>query len=334
MGSKDSQRTEAKRPERVGIIWGSGLGDFLVIYPLIRFLTAEKRAEVTYFTSHIRIPDVLEKAAAGESLLSVELVAKTPQSFALVWRYWKYFDSVFVMENRWSFWNRLLAFALSPRKLCAPVPGTEFIGSQVRKHVHRCFGWRWEESGDGLPFPLNPSERVMEFRRRHSDYFVLHPSERPDWRTKSWPEVKWAELIKRLLDKVDLDLCLVGLAVDQESYQRIIERLPLSQRGRVHVIVDWSLGEVAAVLKASRGLICHNSGLMHMAAELKLPTLVLNGSSALYWQRGEPWVKNITSGSCMLHCNRRRCPVPGFNSKCIRDISVGTVLEHLNEVLS
>jgi len=86
-------------------------------------------------------------------------------------------------------------------------------------------------------------------------------------------------------------------------------------------------------LRSSVGVICHNSGVMHLAAMLGKTTLALTGSSATFWRPPYAHVTNLSSGACNLACNQYRCPVPFYRAKCIRELEVRDVMKVVRDKL-
>ena len=95
-----------------------------------------------------------------------------------------------------------------------------------------------------------------------------------------------------------------------------------------------SLQDIVELIRESDGVICHNSGILHLSTFLHKNIVCITGSSGIYWQPHYPWVKNLSSGLCAFACNRYKCPVPFFRAKCINGIKTDTVwreaLNHFN----
>jgi len=90
---------------------------------------------------------------------------------------------------------------------------------------------------------------------------------------KVWPAGHWQNLISHLLNE-DCRLVVLG---DQRE-RSYTERLLLEFNGKVlNLVGKLNIPEAALVISLSKGLICHDSGLMHVANALSKPLLALYG---------------------------------------------------------
>jgi ADP-heptose:LPS heptosyltransferase len=157
-----------------------------------------------------------------------------------------------------------------------------------------------------------------------SAYLLLHPGSRSDWQTKSWPKARWRALIENLCG-AGWPLELVGTAAERDGLESLLPRRVAA--GTVDLHTDGSLARLEHQIAHAAGVICHNSGIMHLALAYRRPTVVLTGSSSRQWRASYPQVFNLDSGRCGLACNRRHCPVPGFRARCIRLLTLEAVVE-------
>jgi len=104
---------------------------------------------------------------------------------------------------------------------------------------------------------------------------ALHPGSGSD--QKNWPEERWDELIRQLLDNTPLNVLLVG--GDAEG-----TRLPRLAAGhsssRLRVARSLPLIDLARHLSGCAAFIGHDSGISHLAAALGVPGVILWGNSA------------------------------------------------------
>ena len=109
---------------------------------------------------------------------------------------------------------------------------------------------------------------------------VLHPGSGSE--QKNWPELQWAELLRRLVDFTGFNLLLVGGEAEGARLQRLAAQLPPT---RVRVAQHLPLTELAGVLARSHGFVGHDSGISHLAAAVGLPGVVLWGhTSETVWR--------------------------------------------------
>ncbi|EQD75241.1 lipopolysaccharide heptosyltransferase II [mine drainage metagenome] len=154
-------------------------------------------------------------------------------------------------------------------------------------------------------------------------YLIAHPGCKTGWETKNWPMDRWSALLHELT-RAGWRVRLVGNPNEYEALHVLSESLSAPRQVTIHT--DWPLWQLERAIATARGVVCHNSGIMHLALAYLRRTIVLTGSSAPYWRAPYEWVRNLTSGDCDLACNRYRCPVPGFRARCIRNLEVGRVV--------
>lgn len=306
---------------RVAVLWGSGLGDVLVMRPLLESL-GRRGDEVVYFTRSDRCTPLFEALA-----LPVRLwVLPHPPAQALrSLRAAGLFDWVYTGPG--SGW---------PTRLLCHLVRRGGNGTRVVVSRHRGFvadGIAGDVVALGLadhrppPYgslPLFPGTMAAGPVLPEPRYLILHPGSRSDWRTKCWPGERWQALV-RILSAEGWPLHMVGTAAEREWLESLVPRSLAG--GTVGLHTDWSLGQLEEAVARAAGVICHNSGVMHLALAHRRPAVVLTGSSAHHWRAAYPGVFNLDSGRCRLACNLRECPVPGFRARCIRLLTLEAVVE-------
>ena len=111
---------------------------------------------------------------------------------------------------------------------------------------------------------------------------------------REWPIESWRQLAD-WLTLSGFALFITGGADDAHRVQAMKDDL-ISHVSGVHLLAfkTKSLSELSLRLKTSRGLISVNTGIMHMAAGLGVPTVALNGpTSTLRWGPVGPKVRSV-----------------------------------------
>ncbi len=93
---------------------------------------------------------------------------------------------------------------------------------------------------------------------------------------KNWPEAKWTELVRRLLNETPFRLLLVGGEAELDRLDRLAT---LVSPGRGAMARSLPLPELASRLSNCAAFVGHDSGISHLAAALGLDGLVLWGDT-------------------------------------------------------
>ncbi|QOX79025.1 glycosyltransferase family 9 protein [Trichlorobacter lovleyi] len=144
----------------------------------------------------------------------------------------------------------------------------------------------------------------------------------------SIPERRWGadrfRAVAAALVQKGYGVVVVGGTVDRTDAQTIADESGLDLAGRT------SLAETAAVISRSALLISADSGLLHVAIGLGVPTVSLFGPGrALKWApRGKLHTvinKNLSCSPCTSFGTTPPCP---YNARCMQEISVSEVIDH------
>ncbi len=127
-----------------------------------------------------------------------------------------------------------------------------------------CLSWKDSEYCELV------QRKNMDFRILEENYICMAPGS--VWPTKQWPLDSFLRVANQLYKK-GLAIVLIGSSGERSLGEKLKSKAPHC----CSVIGDLSLMESVMVLARSRGLVCNDSGAMHMASLLSLPTLALFG---------------------------------------------------------
>lgn len=318
--------------DKVALLWGGGLGDLLTIYPLMKAFLFKPDLQLYYMTTANHLPLLHQEICQDITLIRLK---KSFHGLFSLFKTWHgKFDLVYLGPSpTWQ--TRILGFILGGQKVWAKRHNdvSPYVLEQILADIKKL---GLESSLGDFPRDLLPWKiKQAATEAKAKPFVVLHPSAKGQWETKCWPRENWQELIERILTNTAWDIRIVGVTAEEHMFKSYLENLSSDQQKRIELCLSWPMQELATLICQSIGVICHNSGILHLATLLKKRIVCLTGASALYWRPPYPWVKNITSGRCDLACNRYRCPIPLFRAKCIRMLSVekvwGSVMLHLQE---
>lgn len=316
----------ATETQKIAIFWGGGLGDALAIRPLLVALEKAGTHPPTLFTTATHLPRVFD--ALHLPIRLQQLDADPIQAIQQVRRAGKFDIAYLGPHPTWR--TRLLARTAPARRIWSR-PGSvpnQFIEEVVRRDA--CTLGRLDTDlapyggtpifrTDGAP-AASPADKLL----------VLHMGAKAAWQTTRWPHASWSALVRELLRQTDAALCCVGMPHEAEFVDSIVGG---HRTARLKVCTDLDLGGLERLLESADGVVCHNSGVMHLAAALRKRTVVLTGSSAPFWRPPFSWVSNISSGACELACNRYSCPVPFYRGKCIGNLTVERVVAEVSRFI-
>jgi ADP-heptose:LPS heptosyltransferase len=204
----------------------------------------------------------------------------------------------------------------------------------------------------GIGQPPRPSETLPELPRRPVEVpelaapgprIAVHPTGQPHW-NRRWPLERYVQLCDWLIGALGASLYLLGAGDERAELtllrDRIRQRRPA---GFVHVDIDGSIDRTAALIAGVDLFVGNDSGLAHIAAAVRAPTVVIYGPTGteLLWSRIYPRHRGVSLRySCQAIINTvedvagRRCEhgcaVPyegpdGPYPKCLTDLSVDQV---------
>lgn len=139
---------------------------------------------------------------------------------------------------------------------------------------------------------------------------------------KRWPVDRFASLADRLARAADAEILLLGSPRDGDVLDRVASRCA-SKVHNLNGTID--LGRGIALVERLTGLICNDSGAMHLAAALDVPTVAIFGptdSKATY-----PFSESATMVRCEVGCSPcmlRSCP---GDHQCMTGITVDEVFD-------
>lgn len=149
-------------------------------------------------------------------------------------------------------------------------------------------------------------------------YAVISPGASRRRLAKAWDEEKFARVIARLSMEFGLDCVLVGGGDTAECTGAIVAKAERFLRGGVLQVTDLAgkigLRELVTVLKKAKLFVGIDSGVMHMASALDIPTVGIFGPTDPFYvapqnMRSRVVRKDLACSPCYLRedCAHRRC---------------------------
>ncbi|MGD8454678.1 MAG: lipopolysaccharide heptosyltransferase I [Phycisphaerae bacterium] len=187
-----------------------------------------------------------------------------------------------------------------------------------------------------VPFPLG----LTDTERRAAAERLAHAAGKPlerflaivpggRWPSKLWLSDYWAQLITRLQTEDAATCVLLGGADDRAYADRILADCTSPP---IDLVGQTTLRELVALLDLSAGVVCHDSGPMHLAAALGKPLVALFGpTDPKLIGPYHPQARVVAAGVPCAPCYRRICPLD--HHACMQNITVDAVLASVREML-
>ena len=145
---------------------------------------------------------------------------------------------------------------------------------------------------------------------------------------KRWPTERFAALADRIAEEGKAEILLLGSGKELD----VLERVAAACKAPVHNLggaID--LGQLIALIERLAGLVCNDSGAMHMGAAIGIPTVALFGPTE--YETTYPFSrtarivrKAVTCAPCML----RECPT---DHHCMLEIGIDEAFEGFKSVI-
>ena len=158
------------------------------------------------------------------------------------------------------------------------------------------------------------------------DYIFLAPGS--VWATKRWD--KYAKLARVLLSAGE-PVALIGSPDEVEMGREIQKEVP-----EIHNFIgQWSLEELLSAFSRGKYLVANDSGAIHMATSVDLPTVSIFGPTTLSLGY-RPWNNSSIVVQRELNCRPcgkhggRVCPIG--THECIKSLSTQLILDSISEL--
>jgi heptosyltransferase-2 len=145
---------------------------------------------------------------------------------------------------------------------------------------------------------------------------------------KRWHEVRFADVADALAEELDLQVALIGSATERPIAEQIRDRM---RRSAAVLSGKTSLETLIGVLAESSLMITNDSGPMHIAAALGVPTVAVFGSTdervtGPCGPRARVVKHPVDCSPCLL----RECPI---DHRCMNGVTVADVCNAAKDLL-
>lgn len=306
----------------------SSIGDILLTTPVLRCLKQQKPEVEIHYATKLEYSPLVERNPYVTKVHALDL------SFPEFIRSLKAENFDLVVDLHASLRSRRVCFLLGKKVLrykknnfqkwlIVRLKLKKSVPHVVERYMAAVKSLGVSYDGQGLDFPLSDLEREFTtslFPEEWKSGFVA-VTVGARHATKALPPEKLAEVLNTL----GLPVALLGGLGEAATASALLPRLKVPA---VNLCGKLSLGMSGAILEKSVGALTHDTGLMHMAAALHKPMVVIWGSTVpalgmgpVYPQSMEDKVafaevKNLPCRPCHK-IGRRKCPRRHF--RCMLD---------------
>ncbi len=172
-------------------------------------------------------------------------------------------------------------------------------------------------------------------RENSSPLITIHPGASWNAGYRCWPLENYIALIKRLIKELQLKVIISGNTGDIETGKRILREI--ESPAIISVMGRTTLAQITAIIKLSNLFLGNDSGPLHIALALKIPSVAIFGSTSPEQVIGpqERCVvirKTLACSPCYVHQYDYRPDCKDF--RCLNEITVDEVFNAVKKVLS
>lgn len=146
---------------------------------------------------------------------------------------------------------------------------------------------------------------------------------------RNWPEEKYLELVKYLVDRHKLEIVFIGTNEDAGSVDELIR---LSNLPLINLAGKINLGQLVSLLKKCDIFIGSDGGPIHIAAALKKPIVALFGPGDVAMFR--PYSDKSTILSKYVPCSPCSQLTCKYSIKCMKSIETADVIRAVEQKLN
>jgi len=175
------------------------------------------------------------------------------------------------------------------------------------------------------------AERLQVAGLADAPFAVIHPA--AAFATKQWSADKFGHLAEDIRSKG-----LAVVAITTANEKQVIDEMNKNTATPVAAFTDLTLPEITALLARARVFVGNDSGIAHIAAAVKTPSVVIFGSSnTAHWR---PWTPGVSSSAAEVVMEEMDCqPCHGYfcekfdEPECIKRVPVERVIAATERVL-
>jgi len=318
------------KPLRILIIRFSSIGDIVLTTPVIRCIKKQKPEAEIYLLTKEKFSSILK-----DSLYLTDIISFNENLFETVKELRAMgFDYIIDLHHNQRSFLIKCCFPFTPKYSFNKLNFEKWlmVNFKINRLPHKHIVDRYFEAiqplgikndGEGLDFFIDKNETfdALKLPPQHQQGFVVF-SIGGNHATKKMPAGKW----KQLAEKINYPIVILGGIEEAGEGENIASGLPavLNLSGKT------TLHTSASLIKQSKLVITHDTGLMHIAAALKKPVVSVWGNTipafGMEPYYGENKISGFKAEVDNLNCRpcsklgHKKCPEGHFNCMNNQDV--------------
>ncbi|MDW8055173.1 MAG: glycosyltransferase family 9 protein [Elusimicrobiota bacterium] len=325
--------------KKVLVIKLTMMGDTILLYPAVKALKEKFRdAKLTMLCSKVNVDVVKMWDFIDEIIVfKFDKFFNNPlvvfQQILTLWR--RKFDLVVDFEQ-WFRITPIIAFLSGKIKVGFKTP-EQFrhylfdiqVPHKRKKHEVECFCDMVEALGVSvtskrlyLPVDETAKRRIKDLLESYDihekQFVIIHPGCGIHGYYRQWNTEKYAEVAEYIFSNYALKILLTGSKDDLETVKKIIK---IAKVNLIDFAGKTTLDELIALVSMAKFVICGNTGVLHIAAAVRTPTIAIHGpTDPAKWG---PWGEGHIVVKSNLPCSP--CLYLGFEYGCKKRICLNVI---------
>lgn len=361
IGSRFDKNIQKNRINNILVFCDGGIGDILRIFPVIKTLIAEFPSAIFYILTNSTGAGLFELYPSHSFKLIMFDVRRVHRSFIAKIKLLRFLKNTLSLDL---VYNPHYGQGMTEHAFMSYLTGAPFR-----------IGFNWEGTGflytnkaefdqckpilqqnisllsaigiDSVPnctisvrIPSEDLTFARNFLRKHNAHghtiIAIHPF--ADWesRLRSWPLEHYASLVREICKHFAVKVLILGTKRERIMNEHIFQGIDGSSL--ISTLEETSIAQMAALLSYSHVFIGNDSGPLHLALALNVPSIALFGATSPQQVIGTESdncatiTKKLPCSPCYLHQPffRPRCK----NVECLSSITVSEVLDVVAKKLS
>jgi heptosyltransferase-2 len=346
------------------IIALSGIGDALMFTPSLKKLNEDfPSAQIDILAMYKGVKDIYEKLPGVNKVLYHNFLnSSKTDSLAFVLKLRNRYDiTINVYPSNRKEYN-LISFLIGAKKRAAVnylrkgKVNLSFLNNvfitendllhNVEENILLCERLSGKKTVSIPPLQLKLTGKEIDFAEQffienkiNNEIIIgFHPGCSPlkNHEKRRWETEKFALLAQKLISYYSANILVFGGPEEEPVKEEIVR---LTNRSMISAVTTNSILQTAAIMKHCKLFITNDSGLMHIAAALKLKTVAILGPTNKNYIY--PWQTEYKIASINLECSpcfyyspkHLMCSRSDQKFKCIKELDVDLVYEQVAELI-